>query len=227
MSKTINPAVQALIDSKNYAGVVLAKLEFEPTYRICNAYQSIYWDEGLPSPDAGEQEYLGGGDLVGVSVLSESSELSATSIQLSLSGIPNSSITKVFSNDYIGNPVYLYYAALNPDTYAVEGGPSGPVLIFAGRMDFCNIEFGDTATIVVNATSRLADWERGRGGRFNESYQRTHVDPGDKGFRWVNALQNKTISWGGVTVTDPGGQLGRGGSRGGPGKYGNSVDLGG
>ena len=203
MSKTINATVQASLDTGIFAGVVLAKLDFSPVLRYTNAYQSIYWDEG-----AGEVEYIGLGNLAGMSVLSETSELAAQTIQLSLSGIPNSAVTDIFSNEYIGKPLQVWYATLNKDTYAVEGGQNGPVLLFAGRMDFGNIEFGKTATITVNATSRLADWERPRGGRFNHAYQTRHVDPTDRGFRFVQALQDKPIQWGGVSLSDPGGNNG-------------------
>ena len=200
MSKIIDSLVQASIDSGKLAGVILAQLHFSPILRYCNAYQSIYWDEA----GGGELEYTGLGNLASLSILSETSELAAQTIQLTLSGVPNSSITDIFSNEYIGKPCFLWYATLDKDTYAVEGGQNGPILIFAGNMDYGNIEFGDTATIILNVTSRLADWERPRGGRFNQAYQQRHVDPTDDGFRYVKALQNKPISWGGITVVDPG-----------------------
>lgn len=198
MSKTINTTVQASIDSKSFAGVILARLHFSPAQRYSNAFQSIYWDED----GGGDQEYLGLGHLASMSVLTETSEVAAQTIQLTLSGIPNSAITDAFSTEYIGEPVYVWYGTLDKDTYAVEGGQNGPVLIFAGRMDFASIEFGETASITMNATSRLADWERARGGRFNETYQKRHVDPTDFGFNYVQALQHKPISWGAFSLTD-------------------------
>ena len=200
MAKTINATVQAAIDSKDFAGVLLAKLDFTPELRYTNAFQNIYWDEA----GGGELEYVGLGNLASVSVLSESSELSAQTIQMTLSGIPGTAITDVFSTEYIGKPCYLWYATLDKDTYAVTSGQAGPVLIIAGRMDFVDIEFGNTCTITLNATSRLADWERARGGRFNEPYQRNYVDATDNGFDYVQALQNKPLTWGGVNISDPG-----------------------
>jgi hypothetical protein len=196
--KTIDSGVLAAINSKNFPGVVLGQLHFDTIQRYTNSGQNIYWDEA----GGGDEEYLGLGNMVSMSVLTESSEISAQTIQLTLSGIPNSTITDIFSNEYIGQPVYLWYGILDPDTYAIEGGEDGPVLIFAGSMDFGNISFGTDCTITVNATSRLADWERARGGRFNEAYQRRHVDPTDNGFNYVRALQNKPVSWGAFTVGD-------------------------
>ena len=88
MGKTIDSLVQATLDGGDLAGVVLAKLHFNPILRYCNAYQSIYWDES----GGGELEYQGLGHLAGLSILSESQELAAQTIQLTISGIPNSSI---------------------------------------------------------------------------------------------------------------------------------------
>ena len=211
MTKTIDSLVQNSLDSNNFSGVILAKLHFTPEQRYCSALQSVYWDEdGL-----GEEEYVGLGGLASLSVLNESAELSAQTIQLALSGIPNSMVTDIFSDEYIGQPVYVWYATLNSDTYAVEGGQNGPVLLFAGRMDYGTIDFGETATITVNATSRLADWERARGGRFNHSYQTRYVDPTDLGFKYITKLIDKPIVWGGITVDDPGGGANPGGGGGG------------
>ena len=200
MSKIIDSLVQASLDNSNFTGVVLAKLDFSPEQRYTNAAQSIYWDEA----GEGEEEYLGVGNLASMSVLNETNELSAQSIQLSLSGIPTDTITDIFSDEYIGKPLYIWYATIDPDTLAVQGGQYGPVLLFAGRMDYGSFDFGETATITVNATSRLADWERPRGGRFNHVYQTRHVDLTDLGFEYVQSLQDKPISWGGITISDPG-----------------------
>jgi hypothetical protein len=212
MSKIIDSLVQSSIDSKEYVGIILCQMHFDPIVRVCNSPQSIYWDEA----GAGEVEYVGVGNLGSVSSLTETNELGATVIQLTLSGIPNSSITDVFSNEYRGKPIYIWYAVLDKTTYAVEGGQSGPILTFAGLMDYSSIEFGNTAVITLSATSRLADWDRSRGGRFTDGYQRQYIDPTDTGFRWVVPIQTKAISWGGVSIGDPGGGL-EGAPGGGPG----------
>lgn len=202
MPKVIDSLVQATIESKNFTGVVLVRMEFSGSggfLRFSNSYQTVYWDEGSP---VGEQPYYGVGDLGKISVLPETGELGAVAIQLGLSGIPNAMIEDGFSDDYRNQPVYIWYATLDPDTYAIQGGTSGPILAFAGLMDFATIEFGETATVTINATSRLADWERPRGGTFNNHYQTTYVDPTDRGFKSVMALQNKEVSWGQYTLTD-------------------------
>ncbi len=198
--KVIDSLVQTALDGKNFSGVLLAQLHFNPILRYNNSYQTVYWDES----GTGDQAYIGLGHLASISVLSETNELAAQTIQLKVSGIPNDAITDAFSDEYIGNPCYLWYATLDTSTYAVQGGQTGPILIFAGRMDYANVEFGSEASIVINVTNRLADWERARGGRFNEGYQQRRVDPNDLGFRYVQGIQHKPITWGAITISDPG-----------------------
>jgi len=199
MPKTIHSTVQAAIDSKNYTGVILCRMEFDSpvnTIRLCNAFQSIYWDEG-----SGEVEYEGTGDLASIGAAAETNELGAQNLQLTLSGISSDMLTNVFSTAYAGKPIYLWYATLNPLTFAVHA--DSPVLFFAGNMDYATIEFGKISTVTLNAVSRLADWERPTGGRFNDSYQRTYVDLLDSGFKDMVELQNKSIAWGSTNLLDP------------------------
>lgn len=198
--KTIDSLVQAALDTKNFSGVILAQLHFDPILRYNSSYQTIYWDES----GGGDQPYLGLGHLASISVLSETNELAAQTIQLKLSGIPNNAITDAFSDEYVGKPCYLWYATLDTSTYAVQGGQTGPVLMFAGRMDYANVEFGNEASITINVTNRLADWERARGGRFNQGYQQQRIDPKDQGFKYVQGIQNKPITWGAITISDAG-----------------------
>jgi hypothetical protein len=219
MSKTIDTLVQNQLDSKDYAAVLLARFHWDagtPHFgplRLTNAMQNIYWDE----EGAGEEEYIGLGNLVSVSPIPEVTELSGISMQFTLSGIPNNLVTGVFDKDaYQNNPCYVWYAVVDKQTYAVEGGQTGPILVFAGLMDYCTFEFGQTATINLTASSRLADWERPRGGRYNQSYQQNYIDASDYGFEWVKPLQDLEIRFGGSSVLDPGGgsDLGGGGSSG-------------
>jgi len=221
MSKLIDTLVQASIDSKNYAGVLLARFEFlSPAgyLRCANTYQNIYWDEG-----AGEEEYLGVGNLADISVAPETNELGATVVTFTLSGIPQNIINESFDNNYRNQPVYLYYGTLDKDTYAVEGGATGPILVFAGLMDYSVIDYGQQATVSISATSRLTDWERIKGGTFSHYYQRNYVDPSDQGFKYIVALQNKDVSWGRYSPTD--GYTGNPGTNG-PGNNGGGKERG-
>ena len=122
MSKIIDSLVQTDLDSKSFVGVLLARFHFSSpvgTWRYSNAYQSIYWDEA----GIGELEYQGVGNFASIQPVPETNDLSAQSMQFSLSGVPNEAITAVFNKSaYQNKPVYLWYGVLDKQTFAVRGG---------------------------------------------------------------------------------------------------------
>ena len=194
--KIIDSTVQALLDGKTYGAVLLGQFDFGDSsgpLKLNSSSQTVYWDD----TGSGEVPYIGIGNLASISTLTETTDLGVIQVQFTLSGIPPENLTDAFSDDYRNNSVYLWYGLLNTDTYAIQGGTGGPVLVYAGLMDYCTIDFGKTANITLNTTSRLADWDRARGGRFNKSYQQTYVDSTDSAFDRVTGLQFKTVTWGG------------------------------
>ena len=58
-----------------------------------------------------------------------------------------------------------------------------------------DIDVGATATITVNAESRLADWDRPRVRRYNHEDQQIDY-PGDMGFEFVPQMATKELRWG-------------------------------
>lgn len=196
MSKTLDTLVQQSLESTTITGAFLVKFEFVGYpggfLRLTNAGSNIYWDES----GTGEQEYIGVGNILSISRLEETAEVGASTFQIILSGVDKAAIQEALTVDYIGKSAKIWFATIDPDTLAVEGGTTGPINICSGRMDFMNIEFGENATISVNVTSRLADWERQHGGRYTHAYQTTYVDPLDDGFKNVIQLQKMTLIWG-------------------------------
>jgi hypothetical protein len=195
MSKIIDSTVQSLIDGKHYGAVLLGQFDFGDSsgpLKLNHTPQTIYWDD----EGNGEVAYLGIGKLGSISTLTETNELGAVQVQFTLSGIPGEYITKAFSDDYRNRSVFLWYGILDTETYAIKGGTSGPILIYAGLTDYCDISFGQTANITLHTSSRLSDWDRARGGRYTDVYQKTYIDETDCGFKRVIPLQNVDIPWG-------------------------------
>lgn len=209
--KDIDTSVAAELASNSYVGVYLARLECDtPTgfLRYSTAFQNIYWDD----LGGGEEAYLGTGLLAAIQPLTETGELGAIQVAITLAGLPaqgqletpngmESIIKTSFSRDYRLKPAYIYYAVLDTDTYSVIGEP---ILIFTGLMDQMHINIEGTMAITLTMTARLADWERTRGGRYNHHYQRRYVDPTDTAFKFVEGLADRELMWGGKSIADPG-----------------------
>jgi hypothetical protein len=195
MAKNIMPVVQDALENHSANIVLLVKLEMDTDIiRVATTETSMFWDEG-----SGDEEYLGAGHLATISASEESSDLSTYSLTVGLAGLPTTAeganpFYDVFMNvDYRNKPAYIYLGVMDEFLELV----GEPILIFAGRSSTATIEVGETANISVDIISRLADWERSRGGRYTHQYQTNYVDANDRGFEYVSQIREIEIRWGG------------------------------
>jgi len=134
--------------------------------------------------------FVGGGNLLNVSEVEETSEIEAKGLTLTLSGVPSELIALTLNEPYQNRLMRLYVGAIKPD------GSIEHYQLFAGRLDVMNIlEEGETATITVTVENRLIDLNRPRIRRYTSEDQKA-IFVGDLGFDYVNELQNKQIEWG-------------------------------
>ena len=83
------------------------------------------------------------------------------------------------------------------DGGTIDGATVDSYQIFSGRMDVMTIdETGETCSITLTAENRLIDLERPRVRRYTSEDQKS-LHPNDKGFDFVNSLQEAEIKWGG------------------------------
>lgn len=139
------------------------------------------------------ETYIGTGTLGGVSQIEEKTDLSATGLTFSLSGIPSSLISTALGQIEQGRDCTLWLALLNTTTGAII---NDPYEIFSGFTDVTIItEGGDTSSISISAENRMIGLERARVRRYtDEDQQEEHS--GDKGFEFVGGLQDKVITFG-------------------------------
>ena len=146
-------------------------------------------------------DYVGAGSLLSIGEISESSELSANGITVTLSGVTSPLITKARDEDYQGRELKVLLGAMD----ASNGVISDPVVIFSGFMDVMTInESGETATIQVTVENRLIEFEKTRIRRYTAEDQKIEY-PNDKGLEFVAEMAEKEIVWGRSQVTAGGG----------------------
>ena len=216
----MDAVIESILDNNsNIPYTVLVRAEFQSgttiapwgdnVFRVNLSGQSVYWNE----LGAGDKEYIGTGDLISVSSFEEGIELQNYTLNLSISGLPTDPglIQDVKTAKYKNGSIVIYLALLNSNYDVLSDGTEqdGPVVLFAGRMDTMDISVGDTATINIQTSSRLADWERTRGGRYNRQTQGRYydlsLDPSDpfyivgrdEGFDYVESLRQLDLQWGG------------------------------
>ncbi len=189
MSRTLTDAVKSALEGASVPLIVFVELDFSGGFvRVCNAPYSIEWNG---------YTWQGLGRLGGIDAVKEGSSLEARGIALKLSGVPVSgegaseNISIALNQQYQGRDARVWVAPLN-DSFTVLDDPK---LVFLGRMDYMDIDVGQTATITLFAESRLADLERPRIRRYNGEDQRLEY-PGDKGLDFAEQMTEKNLLWG-------------------------------
>lgn len=155
------------------------------TSRWWTGYGDLVWDGDT---------FVGVGDLTEISPSEETTEISASGISISLSGIPSANISLALNSIEQGRPSNVWLGALDSDGALIVD----PVLLFSGLTDVPIIEEdGETSKITCTIESLEVDRQRSRV-RWYSSEDQNRIDPGDLGFEYVPSLQDAKIVW-----TDP------------------------
>lgn len=151
--------------------------------RMWTGYGPLTW---------GGYEWLGGGEFVGISEIEETEDVQANGLVFSLSGIPTDLLLATIVDMRQGLPGELFVGAL-ADTGALIGQPYS---VFTGGTDVPIVDdTGDTVTISVTVESDLIAIERAKVRRMTDEDQKSDY-PDDRGFEFVNSLQEAEITWG-------------------------------
>jgi len=143
------------------------------------------------SDDFGGGNYLGVGTLGGVSAVTETTDVSAKGIDLTLSGIPTEYVSLALSDNYRGRQVAVYLILFNTAMTSYE-----QITMFRGRMNQISInESGETSTLIISCENRLIELNRPTELRYTDEAQK-ELYPTDKGLEFVAAMANKSIYWG-------------------------------
>lgn len=189
MSRDLTAAAEGASQAGVVRPVMLVELDFPSGFvRVNSTDRTLTLDPG-GSPSQAE-DFLGVGRLGGVSTVGESSELQASGVKLSLSGIPPAHIAAAFERAQ-GRPGRIWLGFLD-ETYRLV---VDPVLVFSGLIDDTTIELGSLAKVTLSVENRMIAWERPKVRRYtNEDQQQRFA--GDKFFEFVNPTVEKELLWG-------------------------------
>lgn len=140
---------------------------------------------------SGSGNYLGVGTFGKISSISETTEVAAKGMELTLSGIPTEYISLALSGSYRGREAVVYLILYNTAMTSYE-----QLTLFRGRMDQLLISEGaEASTISVKCESRLIDLNRPQDIRYTDEAQK-QLYPDDKGLEFVASMADKSIYWG-------------------------------
>ena len=180
MSRDLTPTTVTAIEQPEVFPFFAVELNFlSDTIRMWTGQGTLTLGDGT--------QWIGLGQLLNISSIEETSEMSVKGATISLSGIPSEILSLALSEPYQGREAKIYFGINGEDIFNE---------LFSGYMDQMNIEEGsDTSTIEMSVENKLIDLERARVARYTSGYQKS-VYPNDLGLDFIEDLQDKQIPWG-------------------------------
>jgi len=184
MSRVLSNAMKEMAVAKVVRPIFLVRMVFDSS-------QLNIWS-GVGDISFDSVTYTGLGDLLSISDIKETSDISATGINVSLSGVKTSLIAIAKNQDYQGRELTVRLGAFNETGSLI----ADPVIIFSGFMDTMTIaEAGSYSTISIAVENKLVALERAKVRRYTAEDQKIE-HPTDKGFEFVTSIVQKEIFWG-------------------------------
>jgi hypothetical protein len=179
--------------SRDIATVIANALDddvIEPFFAVDLVFDSgplRLWT-GVGTRSINGNDYTGAGNFLQVSEMRETAEIQAAGATLTLSGIPSELLSLALTEPYQQRPARIYFGLVGSEADMAE--------VFTARMDQITIEEGpETCTIQLTVENVLVDLERPRVLRYTNNDQQSRF-PGDRGFEFVETIQNRELFWG-------------------------------
>lgn len=184
MSRGLTSGVVTEVESEQLSPILLLKAEFDGgDLRLWSGVGDIVYNS---------ETYTGAGNLLGISNISETTDIEARGAVFALTGIDSSIISTALSENYQGRPISCWMGFLGNSPAIV----ADPVLLFKGRMDVLQIdESGAAATLSMQVENKLIDLKRSKVRRYTSEDQKQEY-PSDLGLDFVPSLQDMELIWG-------------------------------
>lgn len=147
---------------------------------------------GLGDLAVGGDTYTGAGALGGIGAVDEDADLSRSTLELTLRGLPADLVAAVLGEHYQGRPATLSLGYLDAATRQLV---DAPLVLYRGRMDTAAVEQGEELAVRLTVESRFAAWDRPNARRYTDADQRLRF-PGDRGLEFVAQTAEKPLFWG-------------------------------
>jgi hypothetical protein len=186
MTRSIGTDFQSQLDSSTLQPFYAVSIGFSPdSLNLWTGYNEIFIDS---------KTFTGSGDLMNISEVTETSDISAQGIKVSISGIPSSVLSEVLTETFQGVVVDVFFGVLNTvdnQTVVIDT----PYKLFSGFVDTMNIATGESNTIVITVENKLITLERAIDRKYTDQDQK-QLFSGDRGLEFIDDIQDKSIAWG-------------------------------
>jgi len=164
--------------------------EIRPFFAVDLLFDSpnqIYLHTGIGNKTINSTTYQGVGDLLEISAIDESGDLTAHGASLTLNGANSTLVTRALSEPYQNRVVNIYFG--------VEGN-SNLIQLFTGFMDVMRIkDNANDSTIELTVESHLIKLQRTAVRKYTHESQTSRY-ASDTAFSYVTGLQEQRLEWG-------------------------------
>lgn len=193
MTETYTADVDAALTASVYRPAIFVKIAF-PGYTF--RASSLTRDYPL-----GGELYVGAGPIGTISVVSESSDMTADPVEFTLSGLDPLVASELRDFSHQGSVVTAQLGLFDSNDALIPD----PVTFFVGAVDVMSMVLSDTLAITVRADSFLRLLFRGPDGHRRMQADQEEIFPGDLGLEFAAQLAS-TVPWGIATKVEPSAQ---------------------
>jgi len=187
MSRSIGSAFGTQLTSGSLRPFYAIKMNFiSGTLLLATTYADLV---------IGGNTYLGTGNIIGVSPITETSDTRASGLEIVLNGLDTSILSAGLTEDTQGMVVEVYFGVLTTTSNA-DAVVDTPYQIFSGFIDSMVLEEnGEESSLKFTVENKLITLEIPTDRRYTDQDQQNFFS-GDKGCNFVTSLQDKSVAWG-------------------------------
>lgn len=199
----------------NIRSVNIGGQSYIDTYRFCSAPIDITTYGYNPVTGVVSKTWIGGGNLLEISSIKETTSLQANGVSIKMEGISNALVSTAINSDiYPNSVVNIYYGPYQIKVQEVITTGNGtmsvtddayPPLFFSGLLDTMTVnDSGDSSILNINLESKLSNFDRSRPNRYTYENQKNRstatyissVIDKDHALAHVVDVQRKVLKWG-------------------------------
>lgn len=175
-------------DSNVFRYALLIEAEFSGgTLRLTTHNRDVVWNSNT---------YVGAGQMLSMTAVRETTEITAAGLDLTLSGIPSSLTDQIMDEIEYGTRVNIYMALFDNDWALITNtSPANPYKLYTGYIDIPIMEWGAEEIIITLKTENpLIILDQPLNRKYTSQDQALDY-PNDRGFEFVTRLQKANIRW--------------------------------
>lgn len=182
MTRSLSASVVTELATNKLNPIELVYIGIGTGYYYTDHYKDVTYNSNT---------YTASSLFLGLSEVTESSEVAVNSLTLKFTGADQTIISLLLSNDYMDKVVNVYRGFLD-DSQALI---SSPFLLFEGRIENFNIdEDENNSNVLISVASHWADFDKIKTRKTNSNSQKLYF-PNDKGFDYASQSVRE-IKWG-------------------------------